>query len=102
MSLLFKDMMVTVSLLFKDKMVTMTLLFKEQRVTMFLTIQGPNCDNVLTIQGQNGDSVLTIHSLVPSPTLGRWVWLPAYSKLGQHYVSGPTVVVSGYSHRLVM
>ena len=28
-------------------------------------------------------------SLVPSPTLGRWVWLPAYSKLGQHYVSGP-------------
>ena len=26
-------------------------------------------------------------SLVPSPTLGRW--LPAYSKLGQHYVSGP-------------
>ena len=28
-------------------------------------------------------------SLVPSPTLGRWGWLPAYSKLGQHYVSGP-------------
>ena len=28
-------------------------------------------------------------SLVPSPTLGRWVWLPVYSKLGQHYVSGP-------------
>ena len=27
--------------------------------------------------------------LVPSPTLERWVWLPVYSKLGQHYVSGP-------------
>ena len=34
-------------------------------------------------------SLLPLASLVPSPTLGRWVWLPAYSKLGQHYVSGP-------------
>ena len=33
--------------------------------------------------------VLPTTSLVPSPTLGKWVWLPAYSKLGQHYVSGP-------------
>ena len=28
--------------------------------------------------------------LVPSPTLERWIWLPVYSKLGQHYVSGPS------------
>ena len=34
-------------------------------------------------------NVPTLSSLVPSPTLGRWVWLPVYSKLGQHYVSGP-------------
>ena len=34
-------------------------------------------------------------SLVPSPTLGRWVWLPAYSKLGQHYVSGPIQIWTG-------
>ena len=38
---------------------------------------------------RNISMFLSEYSLVPSPTLGRWVWLPAYSKLGQHYVSGP-------------
>ena len=65
---------------------TLAVLISDNIITTVSEIQTLLCEGM---QSSDLWSVLWLPSLVPSPMLERWVWLLVYSKLGQHYVSGP-------------